>query len=533
MKSFNLSNNPDVIMIYQDRDTVEPAIQQIMELELKFKAYKYNIKKLHAITEMKPKVLLLSSNSVKSTIQVYIDYLEEYEQKIAPHRVILLINNRENLQAYLSCENGLFDNYVIINPLNEPYRLKLSLLQELNIIENHKNNSLELLVAEGEDQLASCIEHGVALKKSFIQEVTQCEEKILLATNDTLENMEASKVLHDLIGLSFDEVNESISADIQKIIDQLSELKLNNQLIKQGIEKQQSLKNKTMAEVKTEILISAENDKNHPDSSRYKVLIAEPSDMFARVIEEIFSETVFEYLLVNDGQIALSQITQFKPDVVFLAYDLPKINGFEITKVIRGEGNNVPIIAYTHPRDKEAIKEWVTLGLSESLIKPSKKSIILKSIDQAVKKPIEVIEHNKTSDNTEIKWDVKYSVGNKDMDEQHKALFTMINDFIQQSNSKEAIIMFDSLLSYIELHFEAEENLLKQINYPSTDEHIAEHEELREKFNVLKTRLDDYNVDIQKKIALFLYNWLAKHILSSDMEYKSYALSIGEESFIQ
>ena len=37
MKSVNLPNQPDVVMIYQDRENVEPAIQQIMELELEFK----------------------------------------------------------------------------------------------------------------------------------------------------------------------------------------------------------------------------------------------------------------------------------------------------------------------------------------------------------------------------------------------------------------------------------------------------------------------------------------------------------------
>jgi hemerythrin-like metal-binding protein len=520
-------------MIYQDRDIVEPAIQQIMELELEFKAYKYNIKKLHAIAEMKPKVLLLSSNNVKNTIQLYIDYLEEYEQQIAPHRVILLINNRENLQAYLSCENGLFDNYVIISPLNEPYRLKLSLLQELNIIENHKNNSLELLIAEGEEQLASCIEHGVALKHSFLQEVSQCEEKIISATSGILENEEASKVLHNLIGLSFEEVNGSVSDDIQKIINKLQELKLNNNSIKQNIEKHQSPKNKAIEAKNTELLTSPKANEDDLDSPCYRVLIAEPSDIFSRVIEEIFSETVFTYLLVNEGQEALLQITKFKPDVVLLAYDLPTINGFEITKIIRDKGNQVPIIAYTHHRDKAIIKEWLPLGLSEYLLKPSKKSIILKSIYNAVKNPIEVIQHKSTVDKTQMQWDVKYSVGNKDMDDQHKELFTMINAFFQQNNQKEAVVMFDSLLPYIDLHFEAEENLLKQINYPYTDEHIAEHEELRHNFKGFRDKLDDYDIDIKDKIALFFYNWLTKHILTSDMEYKSYALSIEEESFVQ
>jgi hypothetical protein len=85
MNDTNLSQEIDVVMIYQDYDTVELAIQQIMELELKFKAYKYESNNIKKILELNPKVLLLSSNNLKRTIKLYIDYLEGYEKKIAPH----------------------------------------------------------------------------------------------------------------------------------------------------------------------------------------------------------------------------------------------------------------------------------------------------------------------------------------------------------------------------------------------------------------------------------------------------------------
>jgi hemerythrin-like metal-binding protein len=531
MSQITLANHPDVIMVYQDRDSVEPAIQQILELELSFKSYKYNPKNLHDITLMKPKVLLLASNNVKNTIQFYINYLEEYEQKIAPHSAILLISNRETYRAYLACENGLFDNYVIINPLNEPYRLKLVLLQELQIIENHKNSSLEQLISDGEDELASCIEHGVALKKSFTEEVSHCESAILSAANETLGNEQAKEVLQNLIGLSVGEMSENLSSSIQTILDQLLKLKANNQKIKQGIEKLQVPKKKTVVGVNTELLTREAAENECPKTSRYKVLIAEPSDMFTRVIEDIFADTVFIWALVNDGQAALDKIQSFKPDVVLLAYDLPSFNGVEITRTLREAGNKLPVIAYAHDKDKLEIKRWIPLGISGYLIKPLKKSAILNSVAKAAKNPIEILSQDKISNKDYIQWVDEYSVGNKEIDEQHKVLFSMINDFFHQDNKEAAIMLFQSLSSYIDLHFEAEENLLRQINYPDTEEHINKHDELREKFQLLRGKLDDYDLDVHHKIAMFLYNWLAKHILKADMEYKFYALSIEESSF--
>ncbi|MCI2284808.1 bacteriohemerythrin [Colwellia sp. MSW7] len=528
-------NQPDVIMVYQDRDVVEPAIKQIMELELDFKAYKHNPKRMQEIAKLAPKVLLLSSNDVKNTIQFYIDYLEEYEQNIAPHSAVLLINNRETLNAYLACENGLFDNYVIINPLNEPYRLKPVLLQELKIIDSHKNNSLDILISEGDDQLASCIEHGVALKKSFIHEVNKCGETLLSATNDSfagIEGMEAKTVLQNLIGLSLDEMNENISSEIQNILTQLNQLKLNNDKIKQSVNKHNTQSNKTIVGVNAELLTSTEEKDLPLITSRYKVLIAEPSDLFTRVIEAIFSETVFKYLLVNDGKSALSQIAKFQPDVVLLAYDLPNVNGIDVTKTIRKKGNKVPIIAYANHVEKAVMKEWIEQGLSGYLLKPLKKSAILASVNYAVKNPEDVLTYDESFGQSEIHWDAEYAVGNADMDNQHKELFDMINEFFKQDNKQSAIILFESLSSYIDLHFESEENLLRQINYPATDEHIKQHEELRHNFNALRNRLIHYDIDIQHKIGMFLYNWMAKHILQSDMEYKAYALSIEEDSFM-
>ena len=81
------------------------------------------------------------------------------------------------------------------------------------------------------------------------------------------------------------------------------------------------------------------------------------------------------------------------------------------------------------------------------------------------------------------------------------------------------------------MHFKAEENLLRQINYPKTAEHIKQHNELTDKFNLLEQKLDNYTIDLHHKISTFLYSWLTSYILKSDMDYKYYAQSIEETSF--
>jgi hemerythrin-like metal-binding protein len=530
MKYTSLSSQPDVILVYQDHNTVEPAIEQIKDLKLKFTAYLFNKNTLHKIAIQKPKILLLSSNNVKITIQYYINFLEGYGQKIAPHCAILLINNRESSSAYLACENGLFDNYVIINPFNEPNRLKLVLLKELQLIQDHQNDNLDKLISEIEDEFISCIKQGVALKNMFMQEVNKCGSNLLSTVNKVISDDEVKTVLENLITISLEQMHGNISKATQSIIDQLITLKEGNQLLKQHIEITHEPKMKTAVGVNTKLL-NADGERQKPTLS-YKVLIAEPSDLFSRVVDEMFAQTVFKYVLVHDGETALAQIADFKPDVILMAYDLPKLNGIEVTKALRKEGNKTPVIAYTHLCDKKMIKRWIPLGLSSYIIKPSKKSIILKSITQAVKNPIEILYH-KGSEKADIQWIPEYSVGNKEMDEQHKTLFIMINDFFHHDSKEEVVKIFKNLITYVNLHFKAEENLLRQINYPKTAEHIIKHHELTDKFYFLEQKLDDYNIDLHHKISTLLYSWLTSHILKSDMDYKTYALSIEEKSFVQ
>lgn len=152
------------------------------------------------------------------------------------------------------------------------------------------------------------------------------------------------------------------------------------------------------------------------------------------------------------------------------------------------------------------------------------------SIAKALNQPVEIIYHN-SAVTEQIEWILEYSVGNKEMDKQHKVLFFMINEFFTLNTKQAAIKTFQNLSFYIGLHFKAEEDLMRQINYPKTEQHIKKHNELKDKFNLLQKKLDAYNEDVHHKIAIFLYNWLASHILKADMDYKSYALSIEETSF--
>ncbi|MDR2760168.1 MAG: bacteriohemerythrin, partial [Spirochaetaceae bacterium] len=87
------------------------------------------------------------------------------------------------------------------------------------------------------------------------------------------------------------------------------------------------------------------------------------------------------------------------------------------------------------------------------------------------------------NDNIIVEWDDRYLVGIPLVDEQHKELIRLTNtlyesclqgDEAARENFKVAI---QGTVAYVKFHFSAEEQILKNVNYPDFAVHKKEHEE--------------------------------------------------------
>ncbi len=80
-----------------------------------------------------------------------------------------------------------------------------------------------------------------------------------------------------------------------------------------------------------------------------------------------------------------------------------------------------------------------------------------------------------------IKWNEGLSVDNEMIDNQHKELFRLIDDFyhgIASKKGKKAMVqVIDRLEKYMHEHFNFEEFKMKMANYPELDAHMKEHKE--------------------------------------------------------
>lgn len=120
-------------------------------------------------------------------------------------------------------------------------------------------------------------------------------------------------------------------------------------------------------------------------------------------------------------------------------------------------------------------------------------------------------------------WSDKYLLNIENIDEQHRGFFELwdkecrnVDDMDWEKLS--AIIV--KLEDYIKQHFLAEEEILKNSNYPDLENHIAQHEFFIKKIDEMKQELSYRNTLLFEKISVFMKKWFLGHINQSDRSYK-------------
>ena len=126
-----------------------------------------------------------------------------------------------------------------------------------------------------------------------------------------------------------------------------------------------------------------------------------------------------------------------------------------------------------------------------------------------------------------FQWKSSYSVGNPVLDEQHQKLLalceeaTKYEDVMDSDGAERYFAILTELSYYLGTHFQTEEALLRECNYPRLAEHIAEHNEARKRFHEFVYAAGRGALD-RHVLREYLADWWRHHILGSDMRYRDY-----------
>jgi len=100
------------------------------------------------------------------------------------------------------------------------------------------------------------------------------------------------------------------------------------------------------------------------------VLIIEDEVAMLRGLKDNFEFKGYHVLTATDGEGGLNAALNKKPDLIILDIMLPRINGYEICRLVRKENLDMPIIMLTAKGEESDIVLGLNLGADDYVTKP-------------------------------------------------------------------------------------------------------------------------------------------------------------------
>jgi two-component system response regulator MprA len=114
-------------------------------------------------------------------------------------------------------------------------------------------------------------------------------------------------------------------------------------------------------------------------SARPRVLVVEDDTDIAGVLRRSLDKEGYDVRVAGDGESALNEAGVFEPDAVVLDLGLPKLDGVEVCRRLRTEGD-VPILILTARDALDARVEGLDSGADDYLVKPFEREELLARI---------------------------------------------------------------------------------------------------------------------------------------------------------
>jgi CheY-like chemotaxis protein len=171
-------------------------------------------------------------------------------------------------------------------------------------------------------------------------------------------------------------------------------------------------------------------------NTRKKILIADDDPLNVEFFEVILSKLGFAVEKADDGEAALEIVKRFHPDLIILNNIMPKLSGYELTKLLKADPKyqDIPIFMLSALDDVKDKVEGFELGIEDYITKPFHFSEVLARI-RAVLRTRELfsqilVRESRLSQAEELSADMKASVGAfiKSMDDLETAIASVTGE---------------------------------------------------------------------------------------------------------
>ena len=143
-----------------------------------------------------------------------------------------------------------------------------------------------------------------------------------------------------------------------------------------------------------------------------KLLVVEDNLANLELMTEVFTSLKAEVLPISDSEKAVSAVNQEKFDGIFLDLEMPKLNGFDLARLIRKSSLNksTPIVIVTGRDERQTMRDAFALGATFFLQKPvdrQKLSILFRTVSGGM------LDNRRKYTRVPIRADVACTVGSR------------------------------------------------------------------------------------------------------------------------
>lgn len=120
-------------------------------------------------------------------------------------------------------------------------------------------------------------------------------------------------------------------------------------------------------------------------------------------------------------------------------------------------------------------------------------------------------------------WRDEYITGHDTIDQQHRTLFDQVNELhaLTQKQPQDRAVIRQLLTAFAEQatsHFELEEMLMAQYQYPNLTVHSNTHRALVNKVRSVLDKLNQDEANVAIDVAPVLADWMVHHIRGEDQQ---------------
>lgn len=116
------------------------------------------------------------------------------------------------------------------------------------------------------------------------------------------------------------------------------------------------------------------------------ILLVEDDPAMLRGLKDNFQFAKFHVLTATDGERGLEEALRARPDLIVLDIMLPKVNGYEICRLLRAGNLDMPIIMLTAKNQESDIVLGLNLGADDFVTKPFRVTELLARVEALLRR---------------------------------------------------------------------------------------------------------------------------------------------------